>query len=135
LPQPKKYFEPFGRQKAWTKKDKVKDPEKWRARARNYARAYRERHPEYLKNRSEKYRDRRVKKIIQFGGVCEFCGLEYSGKNAAAFHFHHIDASTKGKRSLASLFISGSEPTLNDELKKCILLCSNCHEVLHGGEF
>jgi hypothetical protein len=72
--------------------------------------------------------------IINFlGGRCKKCGMLYDGKNGAAFDCHHKDPSKKkfnigwcGGKSLESIL---------EEVKKCELLCRNCHNILHNGEY
>ena len=65
--------------------------------------------------------------MINFlGGCCSKCGYN---KNYAALEFHHV----KDKSfSLDSRKISNTSMSkLLEELKKCILLCSNCHKEHH----
>ena len=62
------------------------------------------------------------------GGCCFRCGYD---RCLRALDFHHIDESTK-------LFGIGacSNKDLDlmiEEVKKCVLLCSNCHRELHDG--
>lgn len=69
--------------------------------------------------------------IAYFGGKCVRCGYD---RCKAALEFHHRDP--KEKRFL----ISGGAYTrrwsdLEEELRKCDLLCSNCHRELHANEF
>lgn len=45
--------------------------------------------------------------------------------------FHHIDPSTKINHIAEMVNSSYSLDTLKAEIKKCILLCANCHRVLH----
>lgn len=79
-------------------------------------------------------RQRKIKLIQRLGGQCDECGLEYSGKNGAVFEFHHVDPDTK-------LFGIGSELSnksfaeLKAEADKCQLLCANCHQIGHLGEY
>ena len=71
--------------------------------------------------------DIRKKQMINFlGGCCSKCGYN---KNYAALEFHHV----KDKSfSLDSRKISNTSMSkLLEELKKCILLCSNCHKEHH----
>jgi|694.fasta_scaffold03032_13 hypothetical protein len=62
------------------------------------------------------------------GGKCESCGFD---KCMGALHFHHVDASKK------SFSIStrrhSSMKNLLEEAKKCVLVCSNCHTMIHEG--
>ncbi len=68
--------------------------------------------------------------IELFGGGCCKCGYN---KCDSALEFHHIDRSTKEHRPAKLLF--GSWEKIVEELKKCILLCSNCHRELHACEY
>ena len=59
---------------------------------------------------------------------CERCGFSHP----AALDFHHIDPSTK-------LFSFGNinpvyknKEKILDEIKKCEVLCSNCHRIHHS---
>lgn len=62
------------------------------------------------------------------GGKCQECG--FSG-HLAAFEFHHIS----GKKEFAIGNVSNkSWPVIRRELKKCKLLCSNCHRISHASE-
>lgn len=67
-------------------------------------------------------------KIKQYlGGKCIRCGYD---KCIKALEFHHIDPSKK------DFTISNDQFRLLDaveEIKKCILVCSNCHKEFHAG--
>jgi hypothetical protein len=66
--------------------------------------------------------------VTQKGGCCSICGYN---KNLAAMHFHHLEPGLKEfKLSLRELG-NHSEAKINAELKKCILVCSNCHAEIH----
>ena len=61
------------------------------------------------------------------GKKCTQCGWQ---GNQAALQFHHINSNKKD-------FIIGnvankSWDTIKTELKKCILLCANCHIITHS---
>lgn len=83
-------------------------------------------------NRQEKSTSRRwIQKIkaIQFlGGKCMSCGTD----NVKHLTFHHLDPSIKEKQ--ISYLISGSWSKIEEELKKCILYCYNCHAEYHFTE-
>lgn len=62
----------------------------------------------------------------QRGGKCERCGYN---KYLGALEFHHIDPSKK------EFTIGDSNFRLKEcveEIKKCVLICSNCHKELHA---
>lgn len=65
--------------------------------------------------------------IKYLGGKCQKCGWE---GNQAAFQFHHLIPNQKD-------FIIGNAANKNwdfieKELKKCTLLCANCHAIEHS---
>lgn len=70
----------------------------------------------------------KLRAIEYLGGKCIFCG--YS-RCSAAMEFHHKDPSQK------DFTIGGpsrkSWDKVQQELDKCILVCSNCHKELHAG--
>ena len=64
---------------------------------------------------------------IKHTSECVKCGEG----DVACLDFHHIDGETKSY-DIASTPTRGiSIERLNLELKKCIVLCSNCHRKLH----
>ena len=76
-------------------------------------------------------RRRRVKELLvaEAGGCCQICGYR---RYAGALQFHHVDPAQKhfafGRRGLAM-----SIDSFRDELRKCVLLCANCHAEVEGG--
>jgi predicted HNH restriction endonuclease len=85
------------------------------------------------KNKVDRARNNKVEAIIDKGGRCSNCNMFYNGKNGAAFQFHHLDKNTK-ESDIARL-IGRSYKKLKEELEKCILVCANCHSIIHGTEF
>jgi hypothetical protein len=72
-----------------------------------------------------RHRINKSKAIKLKGGKCQNCGYnKYNG----ALAFHHIDPNVK-----EYALNRGSWTQMNKELKKCVLLCFNCHQELHGG--
>ena len=69
-----------------------------------------------------------------FGSKCTSCGLEYNGKNACVFHFHHRDRVSKSF-NVGNELTNKAWLTIIEEAKKCDLVCANCHEMIHSGEF
>ncbi len=70
--------------------------------------------------------DKKLKAIEYKGGKCQTCGYNKC-KNALVFH--HRDP--KEKEFNLSWFWSNSWESLQEELNKCDLLCSNCHQEFH----
>lgn len=76
------------------------------------------------------YNRRKVKTRLkeQYGGKCSICGYN---KCLDVLAFHHIDPTTK-EFTFGQLNKYGVKRT-EKELKKCILLCANCHGEVHAG--
>jgi hypothetical protein len=76
-------------------------------------------------------RRRKVKRLLvdAAGGRCQRCGYD---KCLAALQFHHLNSEEKSFRISAPGVKSLQK--LKEEIKKCILLCANCHAELHSKE-
>lgn len=74
-----------------------------------------------------KIRRQRAKQaaVDMLGGKCSRCG--WSG-NIVALQFHHV----RGKDFAISSVAHKSWALIKAELKKCELLCANCHTVEHS---
>lgn len=74
-----------------------------------------------------RFRQRRKQELVYImGGKCSLCGYD---KCIAALDFHHTDPNNK-KFQLSSGNCRSWEEDI-DEIKKCALLCSNCHREVH----
>ena len=86
------------------------------------------------RSKASKKKRRQIKKkktIDLFGGKCQIC---FYDKCQNALNFHHIDPSIKCfEISDAFYRLDISEEELQEELKKCILICANCHNEIHAG--
>ena len=75
------------------------------------------------------HRQKRKQELVQAaGGCCNICGYL---KCIGALEFHHIDPLQK-KYGISS---SGNCHSLEqdlEEIKKCILVCANCHREIHS---
>lgn len=83
-------------------------------------------------NRRNKNRYRLKEKYRQsLGGKCLICGYN---KCQNALQFHHLDPKTK-KFTVSDAFSRKSYPReqIDEEVKKCILVCANCHFEIHSG--
>lgn len=71
---------------------------------------------------------RKLELVNCLGGKCSRCGYD---KSLSALEFHHRNPLEKSfaldSRSIASKRME----TLMEEIKKCDLLCSNCHKEIH----
>ena len=84
------------------------------------------------KSCANKYRNERFvltkHKMVEYkGGKCICCGFD---KHYSALDFHHLDPSIK-EFNLTRNSIGWDK--LQPELDKCVLLCSNCHRMIHAG--
>ena len=78
-----------------------------------------------------KWRKRTKQKIVEsMGGCCQVCGYF---KCDAALELHHIDSLEKDFSFGSVRANPQSAEAIKTELKKCILLCSNCHKEIHSG--
>ena len=94
-----------------------------------YKRTYADRR-EYLIQAVAKRRKKIRELAIEYlGGKCCFCGYH---RCFASLDFHHIDESTK-KFGLSQDGLTRSWEKTEQELKKCILVCANCHREIHAG--
>jgi len=84
------------------------------------------------KQQVNRVHEEKVKYIQQLGGSCVSCGLKYDGTNGCVFQFHHRDPSTKIDRVQPGW---KSTQFNRSEIKKCDLLCANCHFIEHAEEY
>lgn len=78
----------------------------------------------------ERFYKKRTSKILEvFGSYsCQICGYD---KCETALELHHRDP-TKKEFTISSSR-NNESPELINELKKCALVCSNCHREIHYG--
>ena len=69
----------------------------------------------------------REKAVAYLGGKCSICGY---AKCVNAMDFHHIKALEKDF-TISSRMSSWEK--IEKELRKTVLLCSNCHREVHDG--
>lgn len=83
----------------------------------------------------ERQRKNKERYVKQKGGCCQavidgrLCGFNtYYG----ALEFHHVDPNEKDSK-ISSLTRRADSPEVQAELAKCVLVCSNCHRMIHAG--
>jgi len=77
------------------------------------------------------HRSKKVELIKISGGTCSKCGIKFNGDNAAIFDFHHLNPKVK-EQSITYMLTRFSLKRILPELKKCVMLCSNCHRLEHN---
>lgn len=80
------------------------------------------------KYQSDRATERKLELVKAQGGKCSICS--YS-KNLAGLVFHHIDEKTKSFELDARTLGNMSKDLIEAEVKKCILICHNCHMEIH----
>jgi hypothetical protein len=77
------------------------------------------------------WRNRTKERIIQsFGGSCGICGYK---KCQRSLDLHHLDPNEKDFSLSAIRARPKSWESIVQELRKCVLLCKNCHGEIHDG--
>lgn len=79
----------------------------------------------YVIGKAKKGKQRAVEYM---GGCCSVCGYDNC---IAALEFHHIDP-TKKSKTYERRFGTWSFERQKEELKNCIIVCSNCHREIHS---
>lgn len=76
-------------------------------------------------------RRRKVKRLLveEAGGRCIVCSYD---RCVGALHFHHLDPGQKSF-ALSHEGVTRSLDKARAELRKCVLLCSNCHAEVEAG--
>ena len=69
----------------------------------------------------------RIKAIEYKGGKCTHCGYD---RCFDALEFHHVDG--RKDFSISQDGLTRSWARVENELKKCILICANCHREEHA---
>jgi hypothetical protein len=99
---------------------KCSDKDKWRR--------YYERNPSFHKTRKTLAVQESKDFVDGFKTKCSRCGIE----DKRVLDFHHLRDKVQ---SVGSLRVGGySKERIIAEIEKCILLCANCHRILHWEE-
>ena len=80
-----------------------------------------------LKQRTFRHR-KKERMVYVMGGKCQICGYD---RCLRALEFHHINPKEKDFTLSSANNINWDDTC--EELQKCILVCSNCHEEIHAG--
>lgn len=92
-----------------------------------YQQKYRQENKEFLRTRNRnKRRERWLEAIDLLGGKCSKCLQVF---DPVCYDFHHPDPTNK-ELTIGENMLLGKE-RLFKEIKKCVLLCANCHRLTH----
>jgi hypothetical protein len=108
-----------------------KDPEIKKAKHKDYSREH------YLRNQAEIKKKTAEKNaankaewdVFKRTLKCTKCGFSHT----AALDFHHINPEEK-ENAVNRLISNKSFVKAYEEIKKCIVLCANCHRIHHYEE-
>jgi hypothetical protein len=71
---------------------------------------------------------RKILCVKKLGGRCSVCGYN---RNFAALTFHHKNPNKKKFQLDIRSLSNRKMDIINKEIKKCILVCNNCHAEIH----
>jgi hypothetical protein len=91
-------------------------------------RTYRSRAAYLIRAVAKRRKKLRAMALAHLGGKCVVCGY---AKSAEALEFHH--RSGKKDFGISEKGMTRSWVKIERELKKCVLLCANCHREVHHG--
>ena len=114
-----------------------KDRENAAAHRKEYQRGWYQRHKDrILEKRSEKRRKREQDIRDWFRTYkSELCCMECGENHPACLQFHHRDKEEKSFTMSNAVLRGTSIKTIIKEIKKCDVLCVNCHAKRHWREF
>ena len=86
-------------------------------------------HKEYYKDKASKYRRKKNKEFEELRSTlkCSICGESRHW----CLEFHHLNPNEKESEVTR---LKESPRKLKEELKKCVVLCANCHRDIHYKE-
>ncbi len=82
-------------------------------------------------NKRVRARNKRFIRRVKLRYGCQIVGCGYK-KFEGALDFHHLDSVEKDS-AIGHLAKDASMKVLKDEMRKCIIVCANCHREIHGG--
>ena len=106
-------------------------PEGKKSYMEEYRKLSKERAAEQSKGKTRARRkENKIRAINYLGGECERCGL--TSPYYSVFDFHHRNP--EEKEADPGSLMHRSWETIFKEINKCILLCANCHRIIHEME-
>jgi hypothetical protein len=108
-----------------------KDENVRKRKHKEYSREHYLRNKERLLIANTAYKKRRWQEWKDYKSTlaCTKCGFSH----LAALDFHHVDPNEK-EYNINRLISNGQFKKAEEELKKCIVLCANCHRIHHYEE-
>jgi hypothetical protein len=105
-----------------------KDESVRKSKHKEYSREHYLRNKDRLIIANTKYKQKKWQEWKDYKSAlsCKKCGFSH----IAALDFHHEDPTTK-EYDVNRLISNGQFKKAGEEIKKCIVLCANCHRVWH----
>ena len=109
-----------------------KDKEKQKEKNREYQKKYYEQNKKYYISKSAERKQKIREDFDRYKSTlkCSKCGENH----VACLDFHHLDPSKKEFSIHQIKQYAWGDEKIERELKKCVVLCSNCHRKLHYEE-
>ena len=92
-----------------------------------YQREYRKKNRELLTQKQNNKRQEKLQALVEFLGNCCYCCKQ--SFPLCVYDFHHVDPTNK--EFTIGEYMGYNLEKLKQEASKCILVCSNCHRILH----
>lgn len=70
--------------------------------------------------------------VKESGGKCSVCGYD---KNLSSLTFHHLEPDKKSFPLDTRAFANRKHSLLMEEVKKCIVVCRNCHGEVENPQY
>lgn len=124
------------RRAAYTREYNKTYYKKNRAKIMEYQKAYKRKNADRDREKTTRMaKARRVansRYILEYKASqgCATCGFS----DSRALDFHHKDPASKAFNIGTGKFRTQSLDNLKAEIAKCVVLCSNCHRILHAAE-
>lgn len=95
-----------------------------------YQRKHYKENKEQYYARNQRQREKARKVLADFKSVgCKYCDEQ----ERVALDCHHTKGDGSNERRVGKLANTGQTKQLKKELKKCEVVCANCHRKLHAG--
>jgi transcription elongation factor Elf1 len=109
-----------------------KDKEKQREKNREYQKKHYEQNKQYYVHKAAERKQKIRENFDKYKSTlkCEECGENHP----ACLDFHHIDPSKKDFSISQIKQYAWGDEKIEKEIKKCIVLCANCHRKYHYKE-
>lgn len=81
------------------------------------------------KSQQQRGVQRKIDILRKLGGRCSICGYN---RNMSALTFHHLNPDEKNFKLDIRSLSNRKQSRITAELRKCTLVCHNCHAELHN---